>query len=227
MDETLSVALDPEQIRFRAIFGILKPLWPSAEPLLAWKNPFELLCAVILSAQCSDDQVNRVTPELFDRWPDAFALAEARPTEVESVIHSVGFFRTKALHLVQTAGIIASAHAGRVPDSMESLLALPGVGRKTANLVISASYGVAGIIVDTHVLRVATRTGLHGKRDPAAVEKRIATLIEERDWTAFSHAVNRHGKFTCTARRPACVLTGISCPIEALCPRIGVDCTGK
>lgn len=216
---------DPERLRFAAIFEILKAQWPSAEPLLDWRNPFELLCSVILSAQCTDDQVNKVTPELFGRWPDAFALATARLEDVESVIHSVGFFRTKALHLVRTAAIIAGNFGGKVPDTMENLLSLPGVGRKTANLVISASFGAAGIIVDTHVLRVAARTGLHDRRDPAAVEKRIASLVDMDEWTAFSHAVNRHGKFTCTARRPACSDSGKFCPIESLCPKIGVEIT--
>jgi endonuclease-3 len=222
MDRIMTPGEDTEKLRFFAIFGILSAIWPSAEPLLVWRHPFELLCAVILSAQCTDEQVNKVTPELFGRWPDASALAEARTEDVESVIHSVGFFRTKAAHLVRTAGIIAGDYEGKVPDTMEGLLSLPGVGRKTANLVLSASYGDAGIIVDTHVLRVSARTGLHARRDPAAVEKRIAALVDMKDWTAFSHAVNRHGKFTCTARKPACALPGGLCPIEALCPKIDV-----
>lgn len=210
--------------RAERAYAVLVPLWPDAKPLLDYRNCFELLCAVMLSAQCTDEQVNRVTPALFDRWPTSAALAKAQAAEVEAYIHSVGFFHTKARHLVATARLLVEKHGGALPETMEAMLELPGVGRKTANLVLSACTGAPGIIVDTHVLRVALRLGLEKKPDPAAVEKRIAALLPEEGWTAFSHALNRHGKYLCTARKPVC--TGeegpAACPLGAFCPRIGL-----
>lgn len=210
--------------RALAVYAILAPLWPDARPLLAYSSDFELLVSVILSAQCTDEQVNKVTPALFARWPDAAALAKATPGEVESMIHSVGFFRTKAAHLVAMASLLVERHGGAVPLSMEELLALPGVGRKTANLVYSACSGGPGIIVDTHVARVVTRLGLSEKDDPALCEKRIASYIPKEEWTRFSHAVNRHGKYVCRARKPACEEGSElgPCPLFSLCPRLGL-----
>jgi endonuclease-3 len=210
--------------RAEAVYRILAPLWPEAKPLLEYRSPFELLCAVALSAQCTDEQVNRATPGLFARWPDAAALAAADPAEVEEAIHGVGFFRTKARHLIEASRIMVERSGGEVPGSMEELLSLPGVGRKTANLVLSASFGQPGIIVDTHVLRVCLRLGLHDREDPAAMESRIAQIVPRERWTRFSHAVNRHGKYVCQARKPAC-LAGAGeppCPLLKHCPRVGI-----
>jgi endonuclease-3 len=204
--------------RLKKALAILGPLWPEAVPLLEHRSCFELLSAVMLSAQCTDEQVNRVTPLLFARWPDSARMAGADVAEVETVIHSVGFYRTKARHLVDMAGLLVGRHGGQVPDSMEALLELPGVGRKTANLVLSSCFGSPGIIVDTHVLRVARRFGICDRADPGLVEKRIAGHLPEADWTRFSHAVNRHGKHVCRARKPDCA----GCPLAKLCPRIGV-----
>lgn len=197
---------------------ILAPLWPEAVPLLHYHDCFELLCAVMLSAQCTDEQVNRVTPELFARWPDAPSLSRADTGDVEGLIHSVGFFRTKSRHLVATAGILVERHAGTVPATIEELTALPGVGRKTANLVLSACFGEPGIIVDTHVLRVAGRLGLVDRPDPGLVERRMAALVPRERWTRFSHALNRHGKHVCVARKPHCG----DCPLGGICPRRGL-----
>jgi endonuclease-3 len=211
--------------RARSALDILAPLWPEAVPLLAYRNPFELVCAVALSAQCTDEQVNKVTPRLFGRWPDAAAMAKADIAEVEELIHSLGFFHTKARHLVEAAAIIEGRFGGRVPDTIEELVELPGVGRKTANLVVSAAYGQPGIIVDTHVLRVCLRLGLGEKRDATDMEKRLARLVPRGDWTRFSHAVNRHGKQVCVARKPAC-LPGSPlppCPLAGICPRVGLQ----
>jgi endonuclease-3 len=181
----------------------------------------------MLSAQCTDEQVNKVTPRLFGLWPDAASLASAQVGEVEEIIHSVGFFKTKARHLVETARLLDARWGGAIPGSMDELLELPGVGRKTANLVLSACHGEPGIIVDTHVLRVMLRLGFATRPDPAAVEKAIASALPPDRWTAFSHAVNRHGKFVCRARKPDCVLAGApACPLAAICPRIGLG-TGK
>jgi endonuclease-3 len=204
------------------IYAILAPLWPDARPLLHYKTCFELLCAVILSAQCTDEQVNAATPKLFSRFPEPTSMALANIDEVEGIIHSVGFFHTKARHLIETARLIVQRFGGTVPGSFDSLLELPGVGRKTANLVISACFDVPGIIVDTHVLRVATRMGICAKRDAFAVEKTISQALDESKWTAFSHALNRHGKFVCTSRHPACARDDLSCPLEGFCPKIGI-----
>ncbi len=211
--------------RTRAVYSILAPLWPDAAPLLNYGSCFELLCSVMLSAQCTDEQVNKVTPGLFARWPDAAALAEAQLPELEILIHSVGFFRTKARHLVETARALVERHGGAVPASMEELVALPGVGRKSANLVLSACFGQPGIIVDTHVLRVCLRLGLHDRPDPGAMESRIAQLVPPERRTRFSHAVNRHGKNVCRARLPACEpRSGLPpCPLLELCPRVGLS----
>ncbi len=204
------------------ILEILLPLWPGAKPLLDYSSCFELLCAVILSAQCTDEQVNAVTPALFRRYPDAPAMASAEAADVEALIHSVGFFRTKARHLVLTSRKLVLEHGGQPPGTMEAMLELPGVGRKTANLVLSACFGSPGIIVDTHVMRVAFRLGLHGRKDPAAIEEAIRSNLGEEHHTAFSHALNRHGKYLCTARAPACLRGKGLCPLESLCPRIGL-----
>jgi endonuclease III len=211
--------------RAEAVYVILAPLWPEAEPLLKYRNPFELLCAVVLSAQCTDEQVNKATPGLFARWPDPASMAAAKLPEVEKTIGSLGFFRTKARHLVEAARMIEARSGGEVPSTMEELLELPGVGRKTANLVLSACFGEPGIIVDTHVLRTCLRLGFGPKADPTDMEKRIAALVDEEKWTRFSHAVNRHGKFVCRARKPACVPnSGLpTCPLAGLCPRIGIS----
>lgn len=200
--------------RARSLRLALTALWPRAEPLLAYDDCFELLVAVVLSAQTTDDQVNRVTPELFRRWPDPGRLAEADLADLEDCVHSLGFYRTKARHLIGLSRILQERFEGRVPATMEELLELPGVGRKTANLVASACFGRPGIIADTHFLRVCQRLGLTENRDPAAAELRIEALIEPEYRTAFSHAVNRHGKFVCKARRPDCP----GCAVRELCP---------
>lgn len=207
------------------VYDILSPLWPDSRPLLRYRDPFELVCAVALSAQCTDDQVNKATPGLFASWPTPKAMAAARIEEVEGAIHSLGFFRTKARHLVEASSLIEEKFGGKVPSTMEELLELPGVGRKTANLVLSACFGRPGIIVDTHVLRVCLRLGIGGKRDAFDMEKRIAALLPDEKWTRFSYAVNRHGKFVCTARKPACTAKSDlpPCPLLELCPRIGLD----
>ncbi len=219
---------DLETLRARAdaAHRILSPLWPDAAPLLAYRNPFELLCAVALSAQCTDEQVNRATPGLFARWPDALAMAEAEVSEIETAIRSLGFFRTKARHLVEAARIMVLRHGGAVPGTMEELLELPGVGRKTANLVLSACFGRPGLIVDTHVLRVCMRLGLAEKPDPTAIERRLELIVEPERRTAFSHELNRHGKHVCAARKPACLLRAApgeaGCPLLGICPRVGL-----
>jgi endonuclease III len=220
--------------RAGAIYDILTPLWPESAPLLKYGDCFQLACAVALSAQCADDQVNKATPGLFARWPDPPSMARAGVEEVEEAIHSLGFYRTKARRLVEAARIIEGRFGGRVPDTMEELLEIPGIGRKSANLILSSCFGQPGIIVDTHVLRSCFRLGLYPGRpggsgpgasgpDPAVMEERIARLLPRERWTRFSHAVNRHGKHTCRARAPACAdPSRQSCPLMGLCPRRGL-----
>jgi endonuclease III len=215
--------------RADAIYDILSPLWPEARPLLEYGDCFQLACAVALSAQTTDEQVNAATPGLFARWPDAFSMARADAADVEAAIRSVGFFRTKARRLVLAARVVEERFGGRMPSSMEELLELPGIGRKSANLILSACFGKPGIIVDTHVLRACLRLGLYPSApggpapDPAAVEARIARLVPEERWTRFSHAVNRHGKHVCAARKPACAEPRLPpCPLLGLCPRKGL-----
>lgn len=199
--------------RAAALYEAIVPLWPDQGPLLHYRNCFELLVAVVLSAQCTDEQVNKATPALFARFPDAAALAAAELSELEALIHSTGFFRAKARNLVAAARLIADEYAGGIPDTVEELVRLPGVGRKTANLVVSGCFGKPGIVVDTHVLRCARRLGLAPTEDPAASERMIAELLPPARWTAFSFAVNRLGKFYCVARKPRCG----ACPAAALC----------
>ena len=202
--------------------GILVPIWPDARPLLTYSSCFELLCSVILSAQCTDEQVNAVTPKLFAAYPGPEDLACAKLEHVEIIIHSVGFFHTKARHLIESSRSIVTNYGGKVPDDFDKLLTLPGVGRKTANLVASACFGTPGVIVDTHVLRVAVRLGLHVTRDPHAIEMKIRGAVGENDLTTFSHALNRHGKYVCRARDPRCFGPDEPCPLAGFCPRIGL-----
>lgn len=200
----------------------LAPLWPDAQPLLHYRSCFELLIAVILSAQTTDEQVNAVTPELFARYPDAKSLARADIAELERIIHPVGFFHTKAQHIKATAQVLERDFGGNIPPSFEALLTLPGVGRKTANLVASACHQVPGIIVDTHVLRVLFRLGLSPLKKPHVMESIVRENLEPAFHTHFSHAVNRHGKHVCTARNPACMQKAVRCPLEDLCSKRGL-----
>ncbi|HEY9053260.1 MAG TPA: endonuclease III [Rectinemataceae bacterium] len=203
------------------VLSILLPLWPDPQPQLWYSNCFELLCSVVLSAQTTDEQVNAATPALFKRFPDPVSMAAAPIEELEMLIHSVGFFRTKARHLKGLSAILAEQHGSQVPGTMEALLELPGVGRKTANLVLSACTGEPGVIVDTHVLRLALRLGWADRKDPLLVERLIRDRVRSENLTAFSHALNRHGKTVCTARNPACAAGGF-CPLERVCPKRGV-----
>jgi endonuclease-3 len=211
-----------ERSRLEAVANILVPLWPDARPLLEYSSCFELLCSVILSAQTTDDQVNKATPGLFAAFPDPEAMSRADIQAIENRIRTIGFYHVKARYLSSTARILVERHGSAVPKTMEELLELPGVGRKTANLVLSACTGTPGVIVDTHVMRAAVRLGLCGKRDPAAIEMAIREGLDASKLTAFSHALNRHGKFVCKARSPACTV-GEPCPLSQLCPRIGVE----
>jgi endonuclease-3 len=174
--------------------------------------------ATILSAQCTDERVNMVTPGLFRRYPTPRDLAAADPAELESLIHSTGFFRQKAKSLRGVATAVARDFGGDLPRAMETLVTLPGIGRKTANVVLGTAYGVPSIVVDTHVRRVANRLGLSAEDDPTKIEADLQTLLPPASWTHFTHRLIHHGRRVCHARKPRCP----ECLLARWCPRIGV-----
>jgi endonuclease-3 len=200
--------------RARRIVKGLFAAHPDARCELRHRSPYQLLVATILSAQSTDKMVNSVTPQLFRRYPDARRLATARTDDVEKLVHATGFFRQKARTLVKMAGALVERHRGRVPATLEELVALPGVGRKTANLILGNCFDVPGIVVDTHVQRLAQRMALTHERDPEKIERDLMELVPEPDWTRFSHAMIFHGRRTCFARNPECE----GCPLYADCP---------
>jgi endonuclease III len=182
---------------------------------LLFQNPWQLLVAVILSAQSTDRRVNLVTPDLFRRWPGPAALAAAPPDQVEEVIKSTGFFRNKTKAIQRASGLVMERFGGDVPRTMEELLELPGVARKTANVILGSAYGVAsGIATDTHVMRVARRLGLTLAETPEKIELDLCQLFPPESWTAMGHRLLLHGRYVCTARSPACA----DCPLNELCP---------
>jgi endonuclease III len=202
----------------RAIIDILARTHPNATTALEFKTPLQLLVATILSAQCTDTRVNKVTPGLFARYPDAAALASAPQEDLEQVIKSTGFFRMKARAIRDAAADIVTRHGGKVPDTLEALIELRGVGRKTANVVLGNAYGIPGIVVDTHVARLSNRLGLVREQDPVKIEYALMPLVPRELWTRFSHWLILHGRAICVARKPRCSI----CPLLPHCPRIGV-----
>ncbi len=193
----------------------LAALYPGLTISLGWDTPLELLVATILSAQCTDERVNMVTPELFRRYRTAEDYAAADPEELEGLIHSTGFFRSKARHIRGMAARLVAEHDGQVPDSMEELTQLPGVARKTANVVLSNAFSTTeGVVVDTHVKRVATRLGLTAAKGPAAIERDLMEVLPREEWHPFSWRLIRHGRARCSARRPDCE----ACEISDACP---------
>ena len=198
-----------------ALLARLLARYPDAHCALDFTTPFELLCATILSAQCTDKRVNLVTPALFARYPDAAALASARQEEVEELIRSTGFFRSKAKSLVGMAAALVERHGGQVPAEMESLVVLPGVGRKTANVILGNAFGKnEGIVVDTHVTRLANRLGLTNQTDAVKIERALVPLFPRERWTMVSHLLIEHGRQVCDARKPRCQ----ECMLADLCP---------
>lgn len=210
---------DPRSQRASAVASLLAQAFPEARPELHFRNAYELLVATILSAQCTDERVNQVTPAFFARFPDAHALAQGSQEEVEALIKSTGFYRNKARALLGMARALVERHGGEVPRDMEAMVQLPGVGRKTANVVLGAAYGLAtGIVVDTHVARVSQRLGLSTARDPEKIEQDLMALFPQDQWVAVSHRLLLHGRYVCKARKPACA----TCLLAELCPRVGV-----
>jgi endonuclease-3 len=197
------------------ILSLLKELYPDARCALEYRTAYELLCATILSAQCTDVRVNMVTPTLFSRYPTPFELARADPADVEEIIKSTGFFRNKTKSLIGMAQAVVADHNGEIPRTMEELRRLPGVGRKTANVVLGNAYNInEGVTVDTHVARLTGLLGLSGEQDPVKVEQDLMKLFPQADWGLLSHLLIFHGRQVCIARRPRCG----ECVLARLCP---------
>ncbi|HVT28356.1 MAG TPA: endonuclease III [Lacipirellulaceae bacterium] len=198
----------------------LKADYPEATCALENETPFELLVATILSAQCTDERVNMVTPELFRRWPTAREMADAPIHELEKVIQSTGFFRNKAKNIKAASRDIVEKHGGEVPRDMAEMVGLAGVGRKTANVVLGTAFGLAtGIVVDTHVTRLSRRLGLTKHTDPTKIEHDLMAIVPKSEWVNFAHRMIHHGRQICTARKPKCPL----CSMNTFCPKIGVE----
>jgi len=207
----------------RAIFNALKKTYPDAHCELDFETPLQLVVATILSAQCTDRRVNLVTPALFAKYPRAADFAAAKREELEAFIASTGFFRNKATSIVGMAQRLCSEHAGEVPSNLEALVKLPGVGRKTANVILGNVFDVPGITVDTHFGRLARRFGWTTQTDPVKVEREIQELFPPKDWTMLSHVLVWHGRRCCHARKPACG----ACPVAKHCPAFGEGPTDR
>ena len=203
--------------RARRIDRLLTQRYPDARCELDFTDAFTLLVATVLSAQTTDVRVNATTPELFARYPGPAQLAAADPDELEAILRPLGFFRAKARSVTGLASALVERFDGRVPGRLEDLVRLPGVGRKTANVVLGNAFGVPGITTDTHVLRLSRRLGYTTSEDPLVVERELGALLPRRDWTMACHRLIFHGRRTCHARRPACG----ACPLAALCPSYG------
>jgi endonuclease-3 len=215
------------RIHARKILDILERTHPEAACALTHEDPFQLSVATILSAQCTDERVNQVTPALFARYPNALTLANARTPDLEALIRSTGFFRAKAKSLINFAKAIVADHEGEVPRRMEDLVKLPGFGRKTANVVLGHAFLVAeGIAVDTHVLRLSNRLGLAHSEDPVKVERELMAVIPKERWTRTTDLLIFHGRRICDARKPRCGM----CPLFAICdwePRTAFAAVGE
>lgn len=210
---TLTLQKTRKQKLTTAVLNYLRKAYPDAGPQLLFSNPYQALVATILSAQTTDKQVNRVTPPFFKKYPNIKALADADISDVEEIIKSVGLYRTKAAHLIAAAKIILDNYNGEIPDDFDSLLKLPGVGRKTANVILSNAFSKPGLGVDTHVHRVANRIGLCSEKHPEQTEKRLKELIPEKNWSETHHLLIFHGRRVCRSRNPECA----SCTLREIC----------
>jgi endonuclease III len=202
------------------VVRLLAREYPDAKCSLDFRTPLELLVATILSAQCTDVRVNLVTKELFRRYRTAADYADAPRAELERDIQSTGFFRAKAKNIQEACRVLAEEHGGKVPKDIEQLVVLPGVGRKTASVVLGTAYAIAsGVVVDTHVARLSRRLGLTAEKDPKKIEKDLMEVVPKDQWIVFSHRMIQHGRRICVARKPKCD----ECPLGKICPRIGVE----
>ena len=200
------------------IYKILSKTYPNVKCELTFKTPFQLLVATVLSAQCTDKRVNMVTPNLFKKFGTPEKMAKARQTEIEKFIRSAGFYRTKAKNIKLLSNKLLTDFEGKVPKNLESLIKLPGVGRKTANVVLGHAYGIPGITVDTHFGRLSRRFGWSKNQDPVKVENEVSKLIAEKEWTNLSQRLIWHGRRVCFARNPACG----ACVLKSICPSFGI-----
>ncbi len=201
--------------RLSEVLALLARQYPDPVTALDWESPLQVLLATILSAQCTDVRVNMVTPALFSRFPDADSLAMAEPEEVEQIIHSTGFFRQKTKSLIGASRAIAEEHGGEVPPDMDALVKLPGVARKTANVVLGSAFGIAvGVVVDTHIKRLSKRLGFTRETDPKKVEKDLMVEVPREHWIEVGHWLILHGRGPCKARKPRCG----ECLLVKLCP---------
>jgi endonuclease-3 len=206
--------LEAKKARARKVLAALERAYPDARIALDFTTPLELLVATILSAQCTDERVNLVTPGLFRTYRSAADFARARPETLEQAIHSTGFFRAKARSIVGMAQALVERHGGEVPREREALVKLPGVGLKTANVVLGNAFGEPAIAVDTHVFRVSQRLGLARSDDSDEIHDQLVQTLPRKSWTRASHLFQAHGRRTCAARKPACPV----CPVRDLCP---------
>jgi endonuclease-3 len=204
----------PDKNRIAKIRKILKQSYPDVRTQLAHDNPFQLLMSTILSAQCTDRQVNQVTPGLFHQFPTPEALAKAPIKKIEKLIHSTGFYHNKALNLKRCCDALVRKHEGKVPSTLEELVLLPGVGRKTANVVLGAAFGIPGMVVDTHVARISKRLGLTKNINPEKIEHDLMKVIPKKEWNVFSLYLIYFGREICRARNPLCK----TCQMLKLCP---------
>lgn len=207
--------------RARKMARMLAETHPDAHCELDFGTPLQLAVATILSAQCTDKMVNRVTPTVFKRWPTAADLAAADVAEMEAVLKPTGFFRAKTQSLINLGMALTTRHDGELPNTLDQLVKLPGIGRKTANVILGNAFGVPGITVDTHFRRLVNRFGWVDEDDPVKIEFLVADMIEKRDWTMLSHRIIFHGRRVCHARRPACG----ACTLAAACPSYGTGPT--
>ena len=209
----------PLQSHARRVLRALVKQYPTVTCGLDNQNAFQLLVATVLSAQCTDARVNLVTPTLFGRFPDPSSLAQADLAEVERIVYSTGFYRAKARNLINLATVLVGDHHGEVPRDLAALIALPGVGRKTAHVVLGNAFALAsGVVVDTHVKRLAFRLGLTEQTDPVRIEHELAALVPRNHWINLSHRLIAHGRSTCLALRPRCQ----ECSIASVCPKQGI-----
>ncbi len=211
-------SLESRRARAAEMAPLLASAYPDTDISLDYEDPLQLVVATILSAQCTDERVNKVTPALFSRYPAAFDYAEADREELETLIHSTGFFRSKAKNIRGLGARLVAVHSGIVPDTMDELIELPGVARKTANVVLSNAFDKAeGVVVDTHVKRVAARLGLTDETNPVKVERDLMEVLPRDQWIPFAFRLILHGRARCDARRPDCA----GCELAHLCPSAG------
>lgn len=211
--------LNKKQLKAQKLYRRLEQAYPAARCGLDYSNAWQLLVATILSAQCTDKRVNQVSVKLFEALPGPADLAAAELQQVEELIRSTGFFRNKAKNLIACAARLLDRHQGEVPDNLDELVALPGVGRKTANVVLGNAFGTPGMVVDTHVKRLANRFGWTKSDNPVQIEKELEALLPQEDWTQVGHTLIAHGRVCCKAPTPVCS----QCSIIDICPKVGVS----